>query len=255
MNHFHSVVVCDFEYEVTDGDLPNVLCMVAYTLDEHLRQVRTIRMWRGEFGSRPPFDTGSDTLVVAYAAWAELTCFQMLGWPFPVHVFDLHAAYLATSNILMPYEPDLIRRKAPKGLSAACRAYGIDGWENIDKPTMAEDIGEGRWQGYGKDGTFNYCEEDVKALAKLLRRMVGGHAGRPPIDVERALFWSHDSGTTTAQIQAKGMFIDTFLWGLVQEHKARWSEHLLRRLTGYGTNSRLRARRLMVIRALRAVAR
>ena len=100
--------------------------------------MRTIRLWCGEFGPKPPFDIGPDTLVVAYAAWAELTCFQALKWQTPAHVLDLHAAYLATSNILMPYEPDLIRSKARKGLSAACRAYDIDGWENIDKPTMAE---------------------------------------------------------------------------------------------------------------------
>ena len=128
--------------------------MVAYVLDEHLRHVRTIRLWRGEFGTRPPFDTGPDTLVVAYAAWAELTCFQVLGWPFPAHVFDLHAAYLATSNILLPYNPDETRNKPRKGLSDACCAYGIDGWEAIDKPTVARDIGEGRWQKYGKDGVF-----------------------------------------------------------------------------------------------------
>ena len=41
--NFSRIIVADFEYEVRDGDLPNVLCMVAYELDEHLRHVRTIR--------------------------------------------------------------------------------------------------------------------------------------------------------------------------------------------------------------------
>jgi hypothetical protein len=234
--NFRSVVVLDFEYEVEDGNLPNVLCMVAYTLDEHLRQVRTIRMWRGEFGSRPPFDTGSDTLVVAYAAWAELTCFQMLGWPFPVHVFDLHAAYLATSNLLLPYSPDEKRIKPRKGLSDACCAYGIDGWETLDKPTVARDIGEGRWQKYGKDGVFNYCEEDVKASAKLLRRQLRGHTGRPPVDVDRVLLWSRFSGRATAQIQARGMLIDRPVWDLVQENKLAVIDYLRRRFDpSYGS--------------------
>ena len=35
-----------------------MLCMVAYVLDEHLQHVRTIRLWRGEFGTAPPFDIG-----------------------------------------------------------------------------------------------------------------------------------------------------------------------------------------------------
>jgi hypothetical protein len=61
--NFGSIVVCDFEYEVEGGeyglqygDLPQPLCMVAHVLDEHLRHVRAIRLWRGEFGQAPPFD-------------------------------------------------------------------------------------------------------------------------------------------------------------------------------------------------------
>ena len=77
-----------------------IRCMVAYVLDEHLRHVRTIRMWREELlaSKHPPFDIGPDTLFVAYSAWAEMTCFKVLGWQFPVHIFDLHTAYLAASN-------------------------------------------------------------------------------------------------------------------------------------------------------------
>src|SRR5215813_15653780 len=98
--NFGRVVVLDFEYEIDTYLLPNVLCLVAYVLDENLRHVRTIRLWRGEFGSMPPFDIGSDTLIIAYSAWAEMTCFKVLDWKFPVHIFDLHTAYLAASNVL-----------------------------------------------------------------------------------------------------------------------------------------------------------
>ena len=52
MSNFDTIVVCDFEYEVADGGLPNVLCMVAYVLDGGFQHVRTIRLWRGEFGAR-----------------------------------------------------------------------------------------------------------------------------------------------------------------------------------------------------------
>ena len=80
--------------------------MVAHVLDEHLEHVRTIKLWRGEFGSSPPFDIGPDALFVAYSAWAEMQCFKVLGWAFPIHVFDQHTAYLAASNLLLPYDPD-----------------------------------------------------------------------------------------------------------------------------------------------------
>lgn len=132
--HFRCIVVLDFEYEITDGGLPNVLCLVAYVLDENLRHVETVRRWRGEFGASPPFPIDEDTLLVGYSLWAELTCFLTLWWRFPIHVYDLHTAHLSASNVLLPYNPDETRTKQRKRLSDACKAYRIDGWEHIDKP-------------------------------------------------------------------------------------------------------------------------
>jgi hypothetical protein len=223
--NFGQIVVCDFEYEAAPGNLPNVLCMVAYVLDENLQHVRTIRTWRGDFGPAPPFDIGDNSLFVAYSAWAELTCFKVLGWQFPKHVFDLHTAYLAASNILLPHDSDELRKKPRKRLSDACRAYGIEGWERIDKGSIAQDIGEGRWQEHGREAVFDYCEEDVCNSALLLRAQLrphvdsGGHA-LPAADVERVLWWSNYSAKAVALIQAHGMPIDMALWNLVQENKA-----------------------------------
>ena len=156
--------------------------MVAYVLDENLQHVRTIRLWRGEFGAAPPFDIGPDTLFVAYSAWAEMTCFMTLGWKFPVHVFDLHTAYLAASNILLPYDPDEVRKKPRKRLPDACRAYGIEGWEQIDKEAIARDIGEGRWREYGQETVYDYCEEDVREVgaACCARNCAAAPDCRPP---------------------------------------------------------------------------
>jgi DNA polymerase I len=226
--HFTSVVVCDFEYEVADGELPNVLCGVTYVLDENLRHVRTIRRWHGEFGSEPPFDIGPNTLFVAYSAWAEMTCFMTLGWKFPKHIFDLHTAYLTASNILRPYNQDEVYKRQRKRLSDACRAYGIPGWENIDKETMARDIGEGRWRDHGQDAVYDYCEEDVRASTLLLLAQLRGLPGLPAADVARALHWSNYSAKAVARIQAKGMPIDVPLWNLVQENKATVVTALLR---------------------------
>ena len=226
---FRTIVVVDFEYEIDDGDLPRVLCMVAYVLDAKLRHVGTTRVWRGEFGSTPPFDIGPDTLVVGYSLWAELTCFLTLGWRFPVHVYDLHTAFLATSNILLPYDPDEIRKKPRKRLSDACRAYGIEGWENIDKPDIAKAIGEGRWREYGREAVLHYCEEDVRKSAELLRRQLTGYGNRAPVDPGLVMHWSDYSAKTVARIQAKGMPIDMPLWNLVQENKLAVIGALIRR--------------------------
>jgi DNA polymerase-1 len=233
VSNFTTIVVVDFEYEIDDNILPNVLCMVAHVLNENLQHVRTIRMWRGEFGKTPPFDIGDDTLFVAYSAWAEMTCFMALGWKFPAHIFDLHTAYLAASNVLLPYNPDEERKKQRKRLSDACRTCGISGWEHIDKEEIAKAIGEGRWRDYGQEAVFDYCEEDVRMSVRLLRAQLRRHCddtGRillPAADVPRVLHWSNYSAKAVAQIQARGMPIDMALWNLVQENKKAVIRELL----------------------------
>jgi DNA polymerase-1 len=224
--NFSSTVICDFEYEISPGGLPVVLCMVAYVLDENLRHVRTIRLWRGEFGPLPPFDIGPDRLFVAYSAWAEMTCFKVLGWPFPVHIYDQHTAYLASSNVLLPYEPGETRKKPRKRLSDACRAHCIEGWERIDKEAISKAIGDGTWrEQFSPQEVVEYCEEDVRMSAKLLRAQLRSNHGA---DVDHVLAWSNYSAKAIALIQARGMPIDLELWNLVQENKAAVIGELLR---------------------------
>lgn len=186
MNHFGAVVALDFEYEIEDGDLPQPLCLVVHLLNEHLRHIQTLRFWREDLLAlrQPPFDIGADTLVIGYSLWAEMTCFQQLGWAFPKHLFDLHTAHCAASNVLLPYEPDVVRKRQSKKLPDACRAYGIEGWERLDKAAMAADIGAGNWRRYGKEAVFGYCEEDVKKSVELFRQRrrgnpSAGNADRP----------------------------------------------------------------------------
>jgi DNA polymerase family A len=231
---FNSVVVCDFEYEVAPGDLPDVFCMVAYVLDENLRHARTIRLWRGEFGSTPPFDVGPDSLFVAYSAWAEMTCFKVLSWKFPVHIYDQHTAYLAASNQLLPYDPDETRHKPRKRLSDACRAYHIEGWERIDKETISKAIGDGTWrEHFSPQEVVDYCEEDVRSSTKLLRAQLRGTGGG---DVDHVLCWSNYSAKAIALIQARGMPIDMVLWNLVQDNKAAVIVALIRQFDpSYGS--------------------
>ena len=151
------------------------------------------------------------------------------GWKFPVHVFDLHTAFLASSNILLPYNPDEVRKKQRKRLSDACRAYGIEGWENIDKPDIAKAIGEGRWREYGREAVLQYCEEDVHNSAELLRRQISGYGNRKSVEPQLVMHWSEYSAKTVARIQARGMPIDMPLWNLVQENKLAVIGALIRR--------------------------
>jgi DNA polymerase-1 len=247
--NFTNIVVADFEYETSGGDynlrlgdMPMPLCMVAHVLNENLQHVRTLRRWRGAFDKIPPFDIGPDTLFVAYSAQAEMMCFIALGWRFPAHIFDQHTAYLAATNILLPYNPDEKRTRERKRLSDACRRYGITGWENIDKEEISAAIGEGRWRDYGQEAVLNYCEEDVRMSVQLLRAQLRPSSGSgrillPAADVERVLHWSDYSAKAVAQIQARGMPIDMVLWDLVQENKKTVIDELLQQFDpSYGSN-------------------
>ena len=172
-----------------------------------------------------------------------MTCFIVLGWRFPVHIFDQHTAYLAASNVLLPYNPDEVRKKPRKRLPDACRAYGIEGWEHIDKDTIAEAIGDGHWREYGRERVFDYCEEDVRMSVRLLRAQLQrccdqrDHILLPAADVELVLHWSNYSAKVVALIQARGMPVDVTLWNLVQENKNAVIRELLRQFDpSYGSD-------------------
>ena len=127
------------------------------------------------------------------------------------------------------------------GLSDACRAYGIAGWEIIDKPVIAKDIAQGRWREYGKEAVLTYCAEDVKNSVKLLRAQLRRCCDRvaalycPPL-TSRAFSTGELFAKAVAQIQTRGMPIDVELWNLVQENKTAVIGELLRQFDpSYGS--------------------
>jgi hypothetical protein len=229
---FGQVICIDFEFEIVSGGLPSVLCMVAVVLDENLRHVRTIRLWRGQFGPEPPFSTGPDTLLASFASWAELQCFQQLGWKFPTYVFDQHIAYLAATNVLSPYDPDAERLKEDKSFEAACEAYKLHGWHNMDKDAIRTSIGDGTWvYKYMPQQIMDYCEEDAGMGAELLRKQLVDFLDLPRVDnIDLLLRWSNYGAKCVAQVQTRGMNIDTYLWHLVQENLRAVIKRLLEKI-------------------------
>jgi hypothetical protein len=98
---YREVWLGDFEFRQDPGCRPHVVCLVVH----ELRSGRKIRLWRDELLAlrRAPFDTGPDTLFVAYFAVAELACFLELGWAVPTNVLDLFVERrVATNGLLLP---------------------------------------------------------------------------------------------------------------------------------------------------------
>jgi hypothetical protein len=234
MSRFRRLIFGDFEYGSPPGDLPKPLAFCAYVLEGDFKRVRVIHQWRDEFGSRPPFDTSSDTLFISYSAWAEMLCFKVLCWPFPAHIFDQHTAYLAASNRLLPRARDEERVREPKNFEAACRAYGLDdGWQGMNKDIISKAIGDDTWRekGISPQDIRTYVEEDVRMSVQLFQAQLKGYSTDwlPPVNVERIIHWSEYSAKAVALIQARGMNIDVPLWQLAQENKQTVVRYLLER--------------------------
>ena len=150
-----------------------------------------------------------------------MTCFLQLGWRFPKHVYDLHTAYLSVSNILLPYNPDEKRIKQRKGLSDACRAYGIEGWET-DRQT-------GNGQGDRRGPLARIRSTGSVAILRGGRsqfgRAVAASARRLRALSRRSIPSSSCAGANTAPRPSPefrpGACRSTWpLWNLVQENKS-----------------------------------
>ena len=207
--YFHNIVVVDFEYEIDDGGLPNVLCMVAYVLDANLQHVEHHPALARRVRSNAAIRYRPRHACCRLFAWAEMTCFLQLGWRFPAHLFDQHTAYLASTNILLPYDPDETARSRASACRDACRAYGIEGWENIDKETSPRTSAKAAGASTASEAVFDYCEEDVRNSAELLRRQLRGYRSfARRVDPDHVMHWSNYAAKAVARIQARGMPID-----------------------------------------------
>src|SRR5215207_7354061 len=91
---FHEIWVVDFEYRAPPGERPDPICLCAL----ELRSGRRLQRWRDEFGAGPPYPLGSESLFVSFAASAELSCHQVLGWRMPSSIFDPYVEFLALTN-------------------------------------------------------------------------------------------------------------------------------------------------------------
>jgi DNA polymerase I len=167
---FREIWAVDFEFTAGTGERPVPVCLCA----RELRSGREIRLWRGQFGSAPPYPIDQGSLFVAFYTSAELGCHLALGWPMPARILDLFTEFrCGTNGLTVP---------AGNGLIGALTAFGLDTIGATEKKEMQEAIGNGTWQGrYTPEQILRYCMGDVDALARLLPVML------PRIDLPRAL--------------------------------------------------------------------
>src|SRR5271165_2018237 len=205
---YREIWATDFEFHAPPGHNPEPICMVA----RELRSGRTLRLWQHELEALPraPFDTGPDSLLVAFYASAEIGCFLALGWPVPENILDFYVEFRNLTNGLpLP---------CGAGLLGALAHFGLGGLEAAEKADMRSlAMRGGPYTADEQADLLAYCEGDVNALARLYPHML------PHIDLPRALLRGRYMAAAAA-IEQNGVPIDTATlerlranWGHIQD--------------------------------------
>ena len=193
IKNFKHIIAIDFEFSAPNGERPSVVCLIA-------KDITTGEIWRifqEQLYSlkHPPYPTGTDSLIVAYYASAEINCYKALGWDLPTHVLDLFTEFRCMTNgLTLP---------SGAGLLGALNYFGLSGIDTIEKEGMRElAMRGGHYTETEKSDLLNYCESDVLALEKLLLPML------PMINIPLALLRGRYM-KSVACIEFHGTPIDT----------------------------------------------
>ena len=190
------VYLVDFEFHPVnrrEGNPPSPVCMVVRAWPSGL----TTRYWYDDLLQLPaaPFPTGVNALCVAYFASAEMDCFTVLGWDFPLNLLDLYPEFRCLTNGQSVDHGN--------GLLGALLHYGLPSIGGEQKDTMRDLIlSGGPWNPSQKRSILDYCETDVVALSDLLTVM------QASIDLPRALLRGRYMQAVSV-IQLNGVPLDT----------------------------------------------
>ena len=209
---FKHIWLVDFEFSAPPGENPKPICLVAWDVVTGDK----LRVWEDELTSlsKAPYDTSSDSLFVAFYASAEIGCHLSLGWELPVFVLDLFTEFRVKTNGNPP--------SCGSGLLGALIWHGIDAMDSTEKDSMRElAIRGGPFSKQERKNLIEYCESDVKALAKLLPAML------PNIDIDHALLRGRYM-KAAAQIEHNGIPIDTKTLRLLEDQWQRLPQQLIK---------------------------
>ena len=195
---FKHVIYVDLEFQIKNGNRPWPVCMVVN--DGLTRQTK--RYWRDELVrmNEAPFETGTDAVVVAYAAQAVLSCFLTLDWKLPVNVLDLFAEYRVETN----------GRGLHASLLSALASYGLAHIDAGEKETTRDLILKGGQSRAEQEAILKDCASHVDALVALLAAMSS------MIDWPRALLRGRYTAAV-ARMEHSGVPIDARLLRAVDQ--------------------------------------
>jgi DNA polymerase-1 len=212
---FREIWVIDFEYYPgrglanggKEGDVVTPLCLVAI----EMRSGRIVRLWQDEFGRFPPYPLDSDALIVSHMLTAELGCHIVLKWGQPASALD---TYIEFRHYMNDGSAET-REKGFYGLAGALRYFLDDDVDTAHKQEMRDRILQGPpFTRAERAAILEYCEDDVRALARLLAHIAPTIRSLPHALARSRFTWA------LAQQERRGVPVDPF----VHQVRERWDD-------------------------------
>jgi DNA polymerase I len=167
LDRFPAIWHCDFEYRQDANHLPVPVC--GCFIEQ--RTGTKIELWRDELLRlrQAPFDTGPNSVMVAFMAAAELSCFLSLGWKFPDNTLCLYAETIAAINgddtvwLLGKKRPSLHEALVLHGLEPSMSDEEKEHWRRV----ILDNVEYGDLQ----KGVQDYNRVDVLETLDLIEKM------------------------------------------------------------------------------------
>ena len=181
-----------------EGDPITPLCRVAI----ELRTGRIVRQWQDELGPFSPYHR--DALMFSYSLPAEFGCHLRKGWNEPPHAIDALVEFRHHTN-------DGVARG--RGIGDALRFFGLESLDLAHKDTMRDRILQGPpFTEQERAEILKYCEDDVRALARLLPHLIPTIRSLPHALHRGRVQWA------IAKIERRGLPIDLPLLSRLRRH-------------------------------------
>jgi hypothetical protein len=190
-----------------EGDPATPLCLVAL----EMRSGRLVRLWQSELGPFPPYRLDADALFFSYLASAEFGFHIARGWGQPACAIDGYVEFRHYVNDGRVKSGD--REKGFHSLAGALRYFCEDGIDTAHKTEMRDRIVQGPpFAEEEHEVILRYCEEDVRALARLVQHIVPTIRSLPHAMMRANFQWA------TAQQERRGVPLDRPLLEQVRSH-------------------------------------
>ena len=191
-----------------EGDLPTPLCLVAL----EMRTGRIVRLWQDELGPFAPYRLDGGALITGYMLTAEFGFHIARSWGQPARALDAYIEFRHYTNDGSVKSGD--REKGFYSLGGALRYFCEDVIDTAHKKEMRDRIIKGPpFSADERAAILAYCEEDVRALARLIKHIVPTIRSLPHAMMRATVQWS------MAQQERRGVPLDL---PLLERARTRW---------------------------------